>query len=76
MRIDAQYGADTGMALVDVYLESDREVSLSHREVWAELRTLLAVQGVDLADVVDFFLHRQGPSEKWVSVGVLSWDAR
>jgi hypothetical protein len=76
MRIDAKYGLDTGMYLVDVYLESDRESALSHREVWAELRPLLAAQGVPVAAVVDFFLHRRGPGGEWVSAGLLPWEAQ
>ena len=73
MRIDAQYGSDTGMYLVDVYLESDRECALSHREVWAELRPLLAAQGVQVDAVVDFFLHRRNPGGEWVRAGLLPW---
>ena len=73
MRIDAQYGSDTGMYLVDVYLESDRECALSHREVWAELRPLLAAEGVPVEDVVDFFLRRRDQDGEWVSAGQLPW---
>lgn len=76
MRIDARYGSDTGMYLVAVYLESDRESTLSHREVWAELRPLLAAQGVHADAVVDFFLQRRGPDGEWVSAGLLPWDAQ
>ena len=35
MRIDAQWGSDTGMYLVDVYLESHRACVLMHREIGA-----------------------------------------
>lgn len=76
MRIDAQYGSDTDMYLVDVYLESDRESALSHREVWAELRPLLAAEGVLVAAVVDFFLQRRGPDGEWIRAGLLPWDAQ
>ena len=76
MRIDAQYGSDTDMYLVDVYLESDRESALSHREVWEELRPLLAAEGVQVAAVVDFFLQRRGPGGEWVCAGLLPWDAQ
>jgi hypothetical protein len=34
------------MYLADVYLESDRECALGHREIWAELRPLLAAEGI------------------------------
>jgi hypothetical protein len=74
MRIDAQYGSDTGMYLVDVYLESDRECALTHSEIWAELRGLFAAQGIHVDDVVDCFLRRQGPQGNWVSAGTLPWD--
>jgi hypothetical protein len=76
MRIDVQYGSDTGMCLVDVYLESDRESALGHREVWAELRPLLTARGVPVSNAVDIFLHRRGPGGEWVSAGLLPWDAR
>jgi hypothetical protein len=73
MRIDAQYGSDTDMYLVDVYLESDRECALSHCEIWAELRPLFAAQGIHVAAVLDCFLHRRAPQGNWVSAGVLPW---
>lgn len=73
MRIDAQYGSDTGMCLVDVYLESDRECALSHREIWAELRPLFAAQGINVADVVDCFLRRRDAKGNWISAGMLPW---
>jgi hypothetical protein len=76
MRIDAKYGSDTGMCHVQVYLESDREAGLSHPEVWAELRPLLAAEGVEVAAVVDFFLQRRGPGGDWVSAGLLPWEAQ
>jgi hypothetical protein len=73
MKIDAQYGADTGMALVDVYLETEGECSLGAEGIWRELRPLLASAGVPLADVVDCFLHKRGPQGEWVSAGMLPW---
>jgi hypothetical protein len=76
MRIDLQYGSDTGMALVDVYLESDREDALSHREIWAELQLLLATQGIVVADVVEFCLYRRGLGGEWTSAGELALGTR
>jgi hypothetical protein len=73
MKIDAQFGTDTGMYLVDVYLESDREIALSHGEIWKELRPLFAAQRIQVADVVDCFLHRRDPDGNWVSAGMLPW---
>lgn len=74
MRIDAQFGSDTGMYLVDVYLETDRECALSHSEIWAELRPLFTAQGIQAADVVDCFLHRRDPQGIWVGAGMLPWS--
>jgi hypothetical protein len=74
MRIEARYGADTGMYLVYVYLESDRECALSHRKLWAKMRPLLAAEGVHVDVVVDFYLQRRGPGGDWVSAGPLSWS--
>lgn len=76
MRINARYGWDTGMALVDVDLESDRECGLSYREVWAEVRPLLAAQGIPVGAVLDLFLRRRGPGGEWVSVELPPWDAQ
>lgn len=37
MKIDAHYGNDTGMYLVDVYLESERECALAPEAIWNKL---------------------------------------
>lgn len=72
MRIDAKYGSDTGMYLVDVYLESEHECAFGHREIWEKLRPLLASHKVQVDSVLDFFLHRRRPGGEWVSEG-LPW---
>ena len=76
MRIDSMFGADTGMSLVDVYLETERECALSHAEIWEELRPLLAAQNVRIGGVVDFFLQMRGADGNWVGAGTLDWSER
>jgi hypothetical protein len=75
MRIDANYGIDTDMYLVDVYLETEEESALEAAEIWKRLRSLLISQEIDIASVVEFFLYKQDKNAKWVSAGILPWSA-
>jgi hypothetical protein len=73
MRIDAQYGADTDMYLVDVYLETHAERALDAEGIWQSIRPLLDSVGVSVSGVVDFFLYAQDETGTWVSKGLLPW---
>lgn len=76
MQIDVQSGSDTGLSLVEVYLESAEECALSNSEFWAMLNPLLASRGVHAGDVVDFFLYRRGLDGEWESAGQIPWEIK
>ena len=67
MRIAAQFGSDTGMYMVDVFLESPEERNSDDEQIMSKAAVLLAEQGIDLMDVVDFFNHVQNGRGEWVS---------
>lgn len=69
MRVDATYGSDTGMYLVDVYLETEQERALDEKAIWGVVRDELAAQNVDPADVVDFFFRVPDGAGGWKSAG-------
>lgn len=73
MRVDAVFGSDTGMYVVDVYLETEQERALHTRALWDAVRTELASQNVALADVVDCFLNIPDGAGGWTSAGLLPW---
>jgi len=68
MKILPRYGCDTGMYLVDVFLETAEELTLDDAGVWQALLPLLKIEKVDPIDVVDFFLHVKNEQDKWISV--------
>jgi hypothetical protein len=76
MKIDARYGGDTGMCIVDMYLEPERECALRAEGIWKEHGPLLASHGIPVADVVDCFLHKRNPEGNWDGAGMLSWSAK
>jgi hypothetical protein len=76
MKIEIQSGSDTEMLLVNIYLETERESALSHQQIWIELRPLLDAHQIHLGDVVDFYLYRRGPDQKWISGGELTWGTQ
>ena len=59
MRIKTNYGSDTGMYLVDVYLETERECALETEEIWKELAPHFASEQISISDVVDCFLLKR-----------------
>lgn len=73
MKIDAHYGNDTGMYLVDVYLESERECVLAPEAIWNKLGPLFACEGISVAAVVDCFLHKRDSAREWILARVLPW---
>jgi len=72
MKIKANFGCDTGMYLVDVYLESERERSMGSEEIWKELHRLFAAENISISAVAECFLLKQDPKGNWVSAGILS----
>lgn len=73
MRVDAVFGRDTGMYLVDVFLETEQERALTGRALWDAVRTELDKHNVALADVVDCFLKVPDGAGGWKSAGLLPW---
>jgi hypothetical protein len=70
VRVDAVFGYDTGMYLVDVFLETEQEQALGVRELWDAVRAELTRQAVAPGDVVDFFVYLPDGAGGWKSAGV------
>jgi hypothetical protein len=71
MRVTGQFGSDTGMALGDVYLETEAECALDRAGLFAALSAVLAEQGLSLDHFVDLELFKKTPDGNWKSVGLL-----
>jgi hypothetical protein len=66
VRIDSQFGIDTGEYLVDVFLESDEEAGLDEDELRRRVATLMRASGLGTGALDLFFRVRNGQGE-WVA---------
>ncbi|HEY1191240.1 MAG TPA: hypothetical protein VGE74_26640 [Gemmata sp.] len=66
MQIDARFGSDTGMCLVDVLVETPEELSYTDEQIEAGAWALLAEQRISRRDVVDLSIRIQNGSGAWV----------
>ncbi len=78
MLIETEYGCDTGMCMLEVFLETPEECSLDDDGVWRAVRPLLAANSIPIGDVVDIFRRVKDSRGEWVPVfraedGNLMW---
>ncbi|VTS02286.1 hypothetical protein [Tuwongella immobilis] len=68
MRIEAKYGTDCGEWLVEVYLETEADLTATPSQLESAIRRLLRQQKIKPSDVADFFCYRQDAPGKCIPI--------
>lgn len=64
-------GDDTGMYLVDVFLETEKEYKMKNRALLRNVNKLLKAKKISMGGVVDFFVYKKDSAGEWQYVTML-----